>query len=85
MKNDVQTIKKIFLTEKVIICVQITMSRKSKLYICAKDFYLCVKAIFPFENYRQINSGIRSFSIDLLWFSCVFKNSFLFNIDLNRE
>ena len=47
MKNDVQTIKKNFLTEKVIICVQITMSGKSKLYMCAKDFYLCVKAIFP--------------------------------------
>ena len=49
MKNDFETIKNNFLTGKVIICVQITMSGKSKLYMCAKDFYLCVKAIFPFQ------------------------------------
>ena len=54
MKNDVQTIKKNFLRGKVIICVQITMSGKSKLYMCAKDFYLCVKAIFPlFKRFGQ--------------------------------
>ena len=51
MKNDVETIKNFILTEKIIICVQITMPGKSKLFMCAKDFYLCVKAIFPNLNY----------------------------------
>ena len=46
MKNDVQPIKNVILTEKVITCVQITLSGKSKLFMYAKDIYLCIKAFF---------------------------------------
>ena len=48
-KNDVKTVKKIFLIENPFFRVQITMPGKNNFFLCAKDDLLCAKAIFPKE------------------------------------